>query len=110
MTRIANEAAELLGIDTRLQPDQLEITEDYVGTGYGAVTPECLEAIALLARTEGILLDPAYTGKSMAGLIDHVSRDRFKREQNVVFVHTGGTPALFAYNEELINGIPQRNL
>ncbi len=110
MTRIANEAAKLLGIDTRLQPDQLEITEDYVGTGYGAVTPECLEAIALLARTEGILLDPAYTGKSMAGLIDHVSRDRFKREQNVVFVHTGGTPALFAYNEELINGIPPRNL
>ena len=109
MTRIANEAAELLGIDTRLAPDNLEVTEDYVGPEYGVATAECLEAIALLARSEGILLDPAYSGKSMAGLIDQVRGDRFKREQNVVFVHTGGTPALFAHNEELVKGIPPRN-
>lgn len=101
MTEIANGAAERLGITTRLQPADINVTEEYVGVAYGVPTPACLEAISLLARTEGILLDPSYSGKSMAGLIDHVRNGRFSSDQNVVFIHTGGTPALFAYNEQL---------
>ena len=110
MARIANLTAELLDIETRLSRDDLSISFDYIGPGYGIVSPGGLEAIALLARTEGILLDPIYSGKAMAGLIDHIRHGRFADEQNVVFVHTGGTPALFAYNEELTSGITAREL
>jgi 1-aminocyclopropane-1-carboxylate deaminase/D-cysteine desulfhydrase-like pyridoxal-dependent ACC family enzyme len=66
--------------------------------------------MALLARTEGILLDPIYSGKALAGLIDHVRRGKLTAEQNVVFVHTGGTPAIFAYNTELGQGIAARRM
>jgi len=111
MARIANQAAALIGIDTRLERDELEITFDYIGPGgYGSVSPGCLEAIALLARTEGILVDPVYSGKALAGLIDHIRSGRLTAEQNVVFVHTGGTPALFAFHEELTRGIMPRTI
>ena len=110
MAGIANDAAELIGVDVRLEPDQLNVTQDYVGSEYGEATPGCLEAITLLARTEGILLDPVYTGKAMAGLIDHVRSGRLNRDQRVVFVHTGGTPALFAYNEVLSERIDRQQL
>jgi L-cysteate sulfo-lyase len=101
MTQIANDAAERLGISTRPGPESIAVTEDYVGAGYGVLTAGCLEAITLLARTEGILLDPSYSGKSMAGLIDHIRNGTLRKDQDVVFIHTGGTPALFAYNEQL---------
>jgi 1-aminocyclopropane-1-carboxylate deaminase/D-cysteine desulfhydrase-like pyridoxal-dependent ACC family enzyme len=81
-----------------------------VGEAYGVPTPGCLEAIALLARNEGILVDGSYSGKSLSGLIDHVRQGRFSEHQNVVFVHTGGTPALFANNEQLAGDIPRRSL
>lgn len=108
MARIANEAAALIGIETRLQPDDVELTFDYIGPGYGKVSQAGLEAIRLLARTEAVLLDPVYSGKAMAGLIDHARNGRLKPEQNVVFVHTGGTPAVFAMHEELLRGVPRR--
>ena len=60
-----------------------------------------MEATQLLARTEGILLDPSYTGKAMAGLIDHVRSGRYAPDQHIIFVHTGGTPALFAGADDL---------
>ena len=110
MARIANQAAELMDIPTRLERDDLSITFDYIGPGYGQASCGCLEAIALLARTEGILLDHVYSGKAMAALIDHVRHGRFKEGDRVVFVHTGGTPALFAANEELTGGIAARTL
>jgi len=110
MTQIANDAAERLEIETRLDASDMQVSEEYVGEGYGIPTPGCLEAIELLARTEGILLDPSYSGKSMAGLIDHIRQGRFTPDQNVVFIHTGGTPALFAYNEQLAGEIPRRSL
>lgn len=110
MTRIANDAAERLEITTRLEIADIDVTEDYVGPAYGALTPGCLEAITLLARTEGILLDPAYSGKSMSGLIDHIRGGKLANNRNVVFVHTGGTPALFAYNEQLASEITPRSL
>jgi D-cysteine desulfhydrase family pyridoxal phosphate-dependent enzyme len=110
MTDIANSAAERLGIATRLEPTDINVTEEYVGVAYGVPTTDCLEAIALLARTEGILLDPSYSGKSMAGLIDHIREGRFTSEQNVIFIHTGGTPALFAYNEQLAAEIEPKSI
>ena len=110
MARIANEAAELIGVETSFERDDMNVTEDYVGPEYGKATPGCLEAITLLARTEGILLDPVYSGKAMAGLIDHIRKGRFNADHKVVFVHTGGTPALFAYNEVLANEIEPRQL
>jgi L-cysteate sulfo-lyase len=70
---------------------------DYVGSGYGLPTPGMIEAVELLARTEGILLDPVYSGKGMAGLIDLVRKGHFKASDNVVFLHTGGAVALFGY-------------
>ena len=70
---------------------------DYVGGGYGIPTPGMVEAVTLLAKTEGILLDPVYSGKGMAGLIDLIRKGHFTKEQNVVFLHTGGSVALFGY-------------
>lgn len=69
----------------------------YVGPGYGEETPEMVAAVQLLARTEGIFLDPVYTGKAMAGLIDYVKAGKFENASPIVFLHTGGTPALFVY-------------
>ncbi|MFP2514665.1 D-cysteine desulfhydrase [Buttiauxella agrestis] len=72
--------------------------DDYFAPGYGIPNEEGLEAIKLLARLEGILLDPVYTGKAMAGLIDGVAQKRFKNDGPIIFIHTGGAPALFAYH------------
>ncbi len=76
----------------------IRLWDDYFAPGYGKPNEEGLEAIKLLARLEGILLDPVYTGKAMAGLIDGVAQKRFKDEGPIIFVHTGGAPALFAYH------------
>lgn len=70
---------------------------DYVGGGYGVPTPGMVEAVTLLAQTEGLLLDPVYSGKGMAGLIDLVRKGHFEKDQNIVFLHTGGSAALFGY-------------
>lgn len=72
--------------------------DDYYAPGYGTPNEEGMEAVKLLARLEGILLDPVYTGKAMAGLIDGISQKRFKDEGPILFIHTGGAPALFAYH------------
>ncbi len=70
-----------------------------VGPGYGIPTPECLEAITLLARTEGILTDPVYTGKALAELVAAVRRGDYGEDDAVIFLHTGGVPADFAYGD-----------
>jgi D-cysteine desulfhydrase family pyridoxal phosphate-dependent enzyme len=101
---LVEELGALLGLDWRPHPDDLVVTDEYVGERYGLPTPACLDAIRLAARTEGILLDPVYTGKAMAGLIDMVRRGQFAPEQTVVFWHTGGQPALFAYAGWLAEG------
>jgi L-cysteate sulfo-lyase len=74
---------------------------DYVGPGYGIPTAGTLEAIRLAACHEGLLIDPVYTGKAMAGLIDLCRRGFFAKDQNIVFLHTGGAAALFAYEADL---------
>jgi 1-aminocyclopropane-1-carboxylate deaminase/D-cysteine desulfhydrase-like pyridoxal-dependent ACC family enzyme len=110
MARIAQDAAGLIGLDAQIARDDIDVTFDYIGPGYGKASPGCLEAIALLARTEGILLDPIYSGKAMAALVDHIRRGQLTAGQKVVFIHTGGTPALFAYHAELEHGIAPRRL
>lgn len=93
--RIANEAATRLGLPDRLELGDLITDQGYIGEGYGIPTPAALEAIALLAKTEAILLDPCYTSKAMAALIDHVRRGHLSPDDTVVYLHTGGMPALF---------------
>ena len=94
--------ADFLGLDVKVSPDELQINDSYVGEGYGIPTKECIDAIRLVAQTEGIFLDPVYTGKAMAGLIDLVNKGYFKSKETIVFIHTGGIPALFAYHEDVI--------
>jgi L-cysteate sulfo-lyase len=93
--------SKFLNLDTEITAGELEITDEYVGDGYGIPTREGIDAIRLVAQTEGIYLDPVYTGKAMAGLIDLIRKRRFKPTETVVFIHTGGIPALFAYHQEM---------
>lgn len=81
---------------------------DYIGEGYGIPTSGTLEAIRMLAELEGILLDPVYSGKGMAGLIDLVRRGQFTSDQRVVFLHTGGSAALFGYQAAFSNDAAAR--
>ena len=76
----------------------IQLWDEYFAPGYGIPNDEGMAAVKLLAQLEGILLDPVYTGKAMAGLIDGISQKRFKDEGPILFVHTGGAPALFAYH------------
>jgi 1-aminocyclopropane-1-carboxylate deaminase/D-cysteine desulfhydrase-like pyridoxal-dependent ACC family enzyme len=101
LATVANRAAELLGLPHRLTPADLDYTEEHIGEGYAVATPGSNEAIKLLATREGVLLDPVYSAKAMAGLIADVRRGRFKSGETVVFVHTGGTPAVFALADEV---------
>ena len=86
-----------------IQRDKILVDDHYIGKGYAIPTDGTLEAIDLLAKTEGILLDPVYSGKAMAGLIDMVRKGDFKNNEKILFLHTGGSAALFAYEQELTN-------
>lgn len=101
---LTQELVELLGLDWRPHPDDIVVTDEYAGEPAGEPAADCLDAIRLVARTEGVLLDPIYTGRAMAGLIDMIRRGQFAPEQTVVFWHTGGQPALFAYAGWLAEG------
>ena len=95
--KLACATAEKLGCAGIVQRDHIVANCDYIGQGYGFPAPDTIAAIQLLARLEGILLDPVYSGKGMAGLIDLCRKGFFKRGETVVFVHTGGSAALFGY-------------
>lgn len=95
VVNIQQGVAESLGVSARAD---IQLWDDYFAPGYGTPNDAGMEAVKLLARLEGILLDPVYTGKAMAGLIDGISQQRFKDEGPILFVHTGGAPALFAYH------------
>ena len=96
---LAVKTAELLGVPGAVARVSVVANCDYVGGGYGIPTPGMVEAVTMLARLEGILLDPVYSGKGMAGLIDLCRKGFFKEGENVVFVHTGGAVALYAYTQ-----------
>jgi L-cysteate sulfo-lyase len=93
--RIANEAATRLNLPERLDRSDLVTDQNFIGEGYGIPTTAALEAIAMLARSEAILLDPCYTSKAMAALVQHVRSGELAPSDTVVFLHTGGMPALF---------------
>jgi L-cysteate sulfo-lyase len=94
---LALKTAELLGVPGSVSRESVMANCDYVGGGYGVPTAGMIEAVTMMARLEGILLDPVYSGKGMAGLIDLCRQGFFKKGQNIVFVHTGGSVALYGY-------------
>lgn len=98
--RMATQAASLMGKPPVVKRDAVE-TIDPILTEYGKLTREVADVIDLFARTEGILVDPVYTGPALVGLIELIRQGRFARDSNVVFIHTGGTAALFAYADAL---------
>jgi D-cysteine desulfhydrase family pyridoxal phosphate-dependent enzyme len=100
--KILDETEKTLGGGLGFDPSDVIVLDDYVKAGYGIIDKETAEAIRLLFATEGVVLDPVYTGKTMAALIDLVKRGYFRKEDRVLFFHTGGTPALFPYREPLI--------
>lgn len=93
--RIRSALAEQLEVQAKAP---ITLWDDYFAPRYGEPNEEGMAAVKLLARLEGIMLDPVYTGKAMAGLIDGIAQNRFRREGPLLFVHTGGSPALFAYH------------
>jgi len=95
--KLACATAEQCGCAGAVAREQVVANCDYIGAGYGLSTSESVEAIKMLARLEGILLDPVYSGKAMAGLIDLVHKGEFHKGQNIVFIHTGGSAGLFGY-------------
>lgn len=97
--RLAAETADFIGSAAALTRADVVANSDYVGGGYGVPTEAMIEAVNLAARHESILLDPVYSGKGMAGLIDQVRQGAFQPNENVVFIHTGGAQALFGYRD-----------
>jgi D-cysteine desulfhydrase family pyridoxal phosphate-dependent enzyme len=105
VAKIATETCSLLGEARTFQPGDILASADYLGAGYAVLgTPE-REAIDLFARMEGMLLDPVYTGRAAAGMIDMIRRGSIGKEETVLFWHTGGIPALWAYGKELVSRI-----
>jgi len=90
-------AADILGLTTKLAPDDFDLDDDHRGPGYGIPSAASLDALALAGRAAGLVCDPVYTGKALAGLIAHVRAGAIGRDARIVFVHTGGAPSLFAH-------------
>jgi D-cysteine desulfhydrase len=101
VAQIANECAEYIGSAARFSEKDIQVVGGYMGEGYGVVGDLEREAIRMMARSEGIILDPVYAGRAFGGLIDLIRQGVFKRGETVLFWHTGGAPALFAYAKEL---------
>ena len=98
---LANETAAYLKLNLQFKPGEIAVNADDLGAGYGIMGEPEREAIRLAAETEGLLLDPVYTGRAFSGLIDLIRKGAFRRDETVLFWHTGGTPALFAYADHL---------
>jgi D-cysteine desulfhydrase len=104
VSSLATQASERFGSRIEITPDDVLANDAYCQAGYGVVTAAEREAISLFARTEGLLLDPVYTGRAAAGLIDLLRKGYFGKDDTVLFWHTGGQPALFAdqYGDSLL--------
>lgn len=102
VAQIANDCAAYLGVSTRITCDDVKMLYGFKGGGYGVVGSLEREAIRLLARTEGIVLDPVYAGRAFGGLLELIHQQVFKRGETILFWHTGGAPALFAYAQEFV--------
>jgi D-cysteine desulfhydrase len=108
LNELVPQTARHLGLQLSFDQADFRVYGDYLGGGYGVLGDLEREAIRLIARTEGILLDPVYTGRAMGGLLDLIRKGVFAPADTVIFWHTGGTPALFAYSQELMTGVPRR--
>lgn len=104
--KLACAVAELAGSATSVPREAIVCRDEWVGPGYSLPTPEMVEAVRLFARHEGLLLDPVYTGKAAAGLIGLVRSGEIAADERVLFVHTGGAPALYAYQPVLTGAVP----
>lgn len=102
VAQIANDCAQYIGADVRLTSKDIKVVYGYTGEGYGVVGDLEREAIRLMARCEGIALDPVYTGRAFGALLDLIRKQTFKPHETILFWHTGGAPALFAYTKELL--------
>jgi L-cysteate sulfo-lyase len=102
LANIANETAQYIGFDAKCTASDFKVDYSYLGGGYGVVSDLEREAIRLLGSREGIVLDPVYTGRAMGALIDLVRKKTFCSGETVLFWHTGGAPALFAYAQDLV--------
>jgi len=100
--KLAEQTAALLCVRGGVPREAITALGDWVGPGYSLPSPEMVEAVRMLAQVEGILLDPVYTGKAMAGLIGLIRQGKFRKGESVLFVHTGGSPALYAYQNVLL--------
>jgi len=96
----ATGAAKLIGVNETFRPDDLIVNDEYYGTFYGVPTEAGNKAILTAARTEGLILDPVYTGKAMSGLIDLARTGGIDRDRTVIFIHTGGAPSLNAFEDQ----------
>jgi D-cysteine desulfhydrase len=99
---LAQRTAEHVGVATKVPRENVLCFSDYVGPGYSLPTPAMIEAVQMLARIENVLMDPVYTGKAMAGLIDLTRKEYFKKGERVLFLHTGGSPALYHYKDIIL--------
>jgi D-cysteine desulfhydrase/L-cysteate sulfo-lyase len=105
VANIATQTAASLDLDLAFEPDDIIVFDDYVGEGYGKLTQGTVDAIEMAAQQEGILLDPVYTGKAMSGLVGLIEEGFFQDDDLVVFIHTGGTPGIFHYGDDLLKWI-----
>ena len=96
---IIKEFTEEWGLDVTIKDDMIKILDGYYGEGYGIPNQEMIDAVKLIAKLEGVFLDPVYTGKAMVGLIDLVKTKVIPKDTNVLFLHSGGGPSIFSYNE-----------
>ena len=101
--QLINETEDVLGLNSRVKNDEIFVFDEYIGEGYSVPTSEGIDAIRLVAQTEGIFLDPIYTGKAMAGLTDLVKKDLIGSDKTVIFLHTGGSPSIFSNSTIISN-------
>ena len=102
LAEVASEVCEILDLDLSFSADDFESYGKYAGPAYGVLTEGSRESVLLAARNEGLVLDPVYAGKAFGAMIEHIREGWYNKDQTIVFVHTGGTPALFAYGNELL--------
>ena len=100
---IADETVKALSLDLKIKKEDIVVFDEYIKEGYGVINKEVAEAIRLVSIKEGIFLDPVYTGKAMAALIDLIKKGYFKKGDNVLFFHTGGTPAIFPNKHQFVS-------
>jgi len=107
--QLIGETEETLGLDSKVPSNDIFVFDEYIGDGYTMPTSKGIEAIHLVAQTEGIFLDPIYTGKAMAGLTDLVKKGHIGLDQKVIFLHTGGSPSIFSFSSEISNSNNLKN-